>query len=100
ILNPSAKYDASGNAGIINIRLKKNKKFGTNGTFTTGIVIGETAKQNNSLSLNYRNQKVNLFSNYSNNFGNYKNIFNLYRKQSDSVYDQHNVSYSERQTQN
>jgi iron complex outermembrane recepter protein len=32
ISNPSAKYDASGNAGIINLRLKKNKKFGTNGS--------------------------------------------------------------------
>jgi iron complex outermembrane receptor protein len=40
ISNPSAKYDASGNAGIINIRLKKNKKFGTNGSVTTRIYPG------------------------------------------------------------
>ena len=36
ISNPSAKYDASGNAGIINIKLKKNKKFGTNGNLSLG----------------------------------------------------------------
>ena len=34
ITNPSAKYEAAGNAGIINIRLKKNKAFGTNGSVT------------------------------------------------------------------
>lgn len=36
ISNPSAKYDASGNAGIVNIRLKKNKKYGTNGSINLG----------------------------------------------------------------
>ncbi len=54
ISNPSAKYDASGNAGIINMRLKKNKKFGTNGSINTGLVQGVTPKGNASLNLNYR----------------------------------------------
>ncbi|HVF96935.1 MAG TPA: TonB-dependent receptor, partial [Flavisolibacter sp.] len=40
ITNPSAKYEAAGNAGIINIRLKKNKAFGTNGSVTAGYAIG------------------------------------------------------------
>ena len=40
ITNPSAKYEAAGNAGIINIRLKKNKSFGTNGTATAGYNVG------------------------------------------------------------
>ena len=63
ISNPSAKYDASGNAGIINIRLKKNKKYGTNGSVSTTYIQGVTPRGNGSLSLNYRNKKVNLFSN-------------------------------------
>lgn len=92
ISNPSAKYDASGNAGIINIRLKKNKKYGLNGTFSTGLNVGKTPKTNNSLSLNYRNKKVNLFSNYSNGWGDNENVMNLYRIQADSIYDQKGVN--------
>ncbi|MEI9809981.1 MAG: hypothetical protein WDO16_20105 [Bacteroidota bacterium] len=40
ITNPSAKYEAAGNAGIINIKLKKNKAFGTNGSVNAGYNIG------------------------------------------------------------
>lgn len=78
INNPSAKYDANGNAGIINIIYKKNKKDGFNGKigFTTGVgslwVRKEnlptirpqytfTPKVNPSVSLNYRKNKVNVF---------------------------------------
>ncbi|MEO6456210.1 MAG: TonB-dependent receptor [Ginsengibacter sp.] len=100
ITNPSAKYEASGNAGIINIKLKKNKNYGANGNFSTGIAIGHTVKNNNSLSLNYRNKKISLFSNYSNNFGKLRNNFNLYRVQGDSTYDQHNVINTENKTHN
>lgn len=78
INNPSSKYDANGNAGIINIIMKKNKQNGWNGKagFTTGLgslwVRKEnlptirpqytlTPKINPSLSLNYRKNKVNVF---------------------------------------
>ena len=88
ISNPSAKYDASGNAGIVNIRLKKNKKFGTNGSTTLGFVQGVTPKGNASVNLNYRDKKVNLFSNISGNMGDYQNTLDLYRIQKDTLYDQ------------
>ncbi|MFP5041852.1 TonB-dependent receptor domain-containing protein [Parasediminibacterium sp. JCM 36343] len=95
ISNPSAKYDASGNAGIINIRLKKNKKYGTNGTATLGFVQGVTPKGNGSLNLNYRDKKINLFSNVSGNIGDHQNTMNLYRTQKDSIYDQHSTNVND-----
>ncbi len=78
INNPSSKYDANGNAGIINIVMKKNKQEGFNGKvgFTTGLgslwIRHEnlpsirpqyqlTPKINPSLSLNYRKKKINVF---------------------------------------
>jgi iron complex outermembrane recepter protein len=63
--NPPAKYDAAGNSGIINIKTKKNKQKGFNGNISAGFSQGFYPKTNESLSLNYRNGKVNLFSNYS-----------------------------------
>jgi len=91
ISNPGAKYDASGNAGIINIRLKKNKKFGTNGSASIGYTQGYTPKGDADVSLNYRNKKVNIFSNISGNIGNNEQHLNIYRIQSDSIYNQHSI---------
>ncbi len=92
ISNPSAKYDASGNAGIINIRLKKNKKFRTNGSITTGFMQGVTPKGNGSVNLNYRDKKINLFSNVGGNIGMNENGLSLFRIQKDSLYDQHSTN--------
>ena len=65
--NPPAKYDAAGNAGVINIKTKKNKLFGYNGSITTGYTQGRYARFNEAVSFNYRNKKVNFFSNFSYN---------------------------------
>ncbi len=65
IHSPSAKYDAEGNAGVINIRLKKKENLGLNGSVSAGFSYGETPKANASTNLNYRMDKVNFFGNYS-----------------------------------
>jgi hypothetical protein len=65
ITNPSAKYDAAGNSGIIDIRMKKDQRFGTNGTFTAGYGQGIYPKANSGTTFNYRNKKVNVFGNYN-----------------------------------
>jgi iron complex outermembrane receptor protein len=65
ITNPSAKYDAAGNSGIIDIRLKKDQRLGTNGTFTAGFGQGKLPKANGGLTLNNRNKKTNFFGNYN-----------------------------------
>lgn len=66
ITNPSAKYDPDGKAGIINIVLKKNKLEGFSGNLSGS--IGTLAnKYNGTLGLNYRNQRINIFSTYNYN---------------------------------
>lgn len=65
ITNPSAKYDAAGNAGIIDIKFKKDKKLGTNGSFTISDGQGFYNKFNASTNLNYRTKKWNLFGSYA-----------------------------------
>jgi outer membrane receptor protein involved in Fe transport len=61
--NPGAKYDAAGNAGIINIKTKTNKQRGFNGSLSLSIGQGIYWKNNNSVNLNYRNGKFNVYMN-------------------------------------
>jgi hypothetical protein len=63
--NPSSKYDASGSTGIINIKTKKLRIKGFNGSLTLAYGQGFYPKNNNSLMLNYRDGKFNYFLNYS-----------------------------------
>lgn len=100
IANPGAKYDASGNAGIINIRLKKNKKFGTNGNVELGFTQGRTPKGNAGASLNYRDKKINIFSTASAATGRRDNDLNLYRIQNGTIYDQNTVMTNKRRNVN
>ena len=58
---PSAKYDAESNAGIINIRMKKDKRTGTNASLNTGYAKGNKQAFNGSLSANHRNKWMNVF---------------------------------------
>lgn len=79
ITNPSAKYDAAGNAGIIDIRLKKDTNQGTNGTFTANYAQGVYPKAGAGISLNHRNQKFNLYGNFNYNYRLGMNDLRLYR---------------------
>ncbi|GAB3425421.1 outer membrane beta-barrel protein [Niabella aquatica] len=88
ITNPSARYEASGNAGIINIKLKKDKALGTNGTVTAGYNVGVYAKYNGGFSLNHRSKKANYFGNYNYSRGLNYNTLSLYREIADTVFNQ------------
>lgn len=71
VTNPSAKYDAEGMSGIINIVLKKGGVVGFNTTVTGS--VGTRDKYNGSINSNWRNNNVNIFGSY--NFR-YDDIFN------------------------
>jgi ferric enterobactin receptor len=62
ITNPSARYEAEGMSGIINIVLKKERKNGFNGSFE--VIGGEPANYGGSANVNYRHKKINFFVNY------------------------------------
>ncbi|WP_316792949.1 TonB-dependent receptor domain-containing protein [Pedobacter frigoris] len=68
ITNPSAKYDAEGQSGIINIVLKKNKKLGFNGS--VALTGGNQNNYNASTNLSFQNKKINIYGNYSYRYGN------------------------------
>ncbi|NBA86127.1 outer membrane beta-barrel protein [Emticicia sp. CRIBPO] len=77
--NPSAKYDAAGNA-IINIRLKKNRTGGFTGSVSAGYSQGRYARNNDALSLNYNHRKINLFTNIGYNIEKNYTYETYYRK--------------------
>ncbi len=88
--NPPAKYDAAGNSGIINIKTKKNKTEGYNGSVSIGNTLGLYEERdgdyifpyraNFSTNMNYRKGKVNVFGNYSFNYRKGKSELDLERK--------------------
>lgn len=100
ISNPGASYEAAGSAGIINIRMKKNRKKGFNGSLSLGYIQWYSAKTSNSFNLNYRNNKVNAFGSYSNSLGIYRKTLTGSRVQIDSLYDIYNFNTNDRRSHN
>ena len=91
--NPSSKYDASGNSGIINIKTKKGKNEGFNGSLTLGATTSIyqrdgnyyfMPKSQNSVNFNYRKGKINLFGNYNPIYFRGRNTMDINSKQIDA----------------
>ncbi len=89
ITNPSARYDAAGNAGIINIKFKKDKRQGFNGSATVSYGQGVYPKPSASANFNLREKKWNFFGSYSYSQPQNFTYFYIHRK----FFDQdHNVA--------
>lgn len=80
ITTPPANFEAEGNAGYINIVLKVNTQFGTNGTYAATLGYGKGAVSSTSINFNHRSGRINLFGDYSINRDAQKQEFRFYRK--------------------
>ena len=78
ITNPSAKYEAEGLGGIINIVLKKEQKNGFNGSFES--TVGYPVNVGLAANLNYRHKKVNFFFNYGMNYRRIPRVTTTYQE--------------------
>lgn len=74
ITNPSAKYEAEGTAGIINIVIKKEERKGLNGSFSLN--YGSPLNNSGGLSLNKRTERFNLFTQLGSGYRKLPTIFN------------------------
>ncbi len=79
IHTPPANFDAEGNAGIINIVLKKTADDGLNGGYSLNAGYGKREKYGAGLNMNYRKHKVNLFGSYDYRFNHNPQVFTNYR---------------------
>ncbi len=61
--NPPAKYEAAGSAGVINIKTKKSKSKGFNGSATSRLSQGKRTHTRNGLNLNFKNDKFRFYGN-------------------------------------
>ncbi len=91
ITNPSAKYDAAGAAGIINIKLKKSLTDGFNGNITGSYVQSTHARGNGSANLNYRSGKTAFFFNGGVNGGLQHTIANNDRTAGSRTFTQRSI---------
>ncbi|MDB5273876.1 MAG: putative TonB-dependent receptor, partial [Chitinophagaceae bacterium] len=90
ITSPSAKYDAAGTAGIINIKLKKGAYEGFNGTATISYGQGVYHKTNAGVNVSYKKKKISLGGGYQ-----YNNKINLFNQNSSRVYNDPSSSLSQ-----
>lgn len=94
ISNPSARYDAEGNGGIINIRLKKDQSLGANANLQLGSSTGLRPVYNGGLTGNYRNQQINIYGSYNHTNRRNWNEFFMLRQQPGGVFDQTTITES------
>ncbi|AOM77097.1 outer membrane beta-barrel family protein [Pedobacter steynii] len=87
INSPGAKYDASGTAGIINVKTLKSMVQGFSTSLTTGLSYGVYLRNNQDLSLSFRKNRFNLYGSYSHFLGYYSYLYGADRLQEGMFYN-------------
>jgi hypothetical protein len=95
---PPANYDADGDAGFINIVMKKGMDVGTNGSIMANLGYGSGPRAGTSLSLNHQARKFSLYGNYSFNYTDQDQPFNMYRESSNDTESTYSSSEAVRNT--
>ncbi len=92
IANPSARFDAAGGGGIINIKLKKRTQQGLNGSVYAGGGMGKYGRANTGLNMNFREGRFNVYGNYGFYYSESYNLlnFNSITQKPDGQYDRLN----------
>lgn len=100
ISQPGSQYDASGNAGIINIILKRDKSLGTQGSFSHRYSQGFYPRNNGNLNLYHNRKNLRLLGSVGYNFNNSRNFMNMYRSQNGISFNSETVNHPELKTYN
>lgn len=100
ISQPGSQYDAAGNAGIINIILKRDKSLGTQGTFSHRYTQGYYARNNGNLNLYHNRKSLRLLASVGYGLNKSRNFMNLYRTQNNISFDSRTVNIPELQNYN
>lgn len=87
ISSPSAKYDAAGTAGVINVKTLKSTVQGFSAALTSGLSYGVYLRNNQDVALNYRKNRLNVFGNYSHFIGYYSYLYGGDRIQAGKFYN-------------
>ncbi|MEJ7611033.1 MAG: outer membrane beta-barrel protein [Ferruginibacter sp.] len=104
--NPSSKYDAAGNSGIINLKTKKIRQKGFNGSVNTTLGQAKYTRGSTTLNLNYRNGKFNVFSTLSASYRKRYEQLDIHReyygasRKLNAIFDQTAVFIKERNNDN
>lgn len=100
ITQPSARYDAEGNSGIVNIKTKRIKKRGFNGSVSGTYAQSRYPSAFESLQLNYRKNKISIYANFSYYYGRgymtqdlHRNFRNINTYAISGTFDQNLYSY-------
>ena len=84
ITTPPANFDAEGNAGYINIILKKRTDLGLNGSYSIAVGYGQGITNNDNINFNYRKKDINFFGSYGFSLDNRDQLFKTSRQFNDN----------------